>query len=72
MICDTVVIRKMTRKGITLVFPPTSEVVRLKGGAVHAEYDNVSLAVRLTLAFITYDESRKADITILCIHRATL
>ena len=52
-------------------FPPTSEVARLKGGAVYAEYDNVSLAARLTLAFITFDESRKADIIILCIHRAT-
>ena len=56
---------------LTLVFPPTSEVARLKGGAVYAEYDNVSLAARLTLAIITYDESRKADIIILCIHRAT-
>ena len=53
------------------MFPPTSEVARLKGGAVYAEYNNVSLAARLTVAFITYDESRKVDIIILCIHRAT-
>ena len=28
---------------------------KLRGGAVYAEYDNVSLAARLTLVFITYD-----------------